>query len=269
MQIFMERYFLYFAYNGKNYCGWQIQPNGISVQAKMEESLSLLLRTPIRITGGGRTDAGVHATQMVAHFDSPKNRRETVGLTDKLNRILPADMRVIAIVPVKANAHARFDALSRTYRYFITHEKNPFYHELLYRQVHPLDYDLMNEASQILLEYTDFTSFSKLHTQVKTNNCQIIKAVWTRETEEVSIFTIQADRFLRNMVRAIVGTLLEVGKGKLSLEGFRQVIECKDRGKAGTSVPAHALFLTHIEYPSELFENESNESNEKNTHTVD
>jgi tRNA pseudouridine38-40 synthase len=265
----MERYFIYLAYNGKNYCGWQIQPNGISVQAKMEESLSLLLRTPVRITGGGRTDAGVHASLMAAHFDFPTNRTETVGLTDKLNSILPADIRVITIVPVKADAHARFDALSRTYKYFITNKKHPFCHELLYRQFHSLDYVLMNEASLILTEYTDFTSFSKLHTNVKTNNCKIKKAVWTQETEEVYVFTIQADRFLRNMVRAIVGTLLEVGRGKLSLEEFRKVIECKDRGKAGTSVPAHALFLTNIEYPSELFENEYNESNEKNNRTVD
>ncbi|MCL1938732.1 MAG: tRNA pseudouridine(38-40) synthase TruA [Candidatus Azobacteroides sp.] len=250
----MERYFIYLAYNGKNYCGWQIQPNGISVQAKIEESMSLLLRAPIRITGAGRTDAGVHASLMVAHFDSPKNRTETVGLTDKLNGILPPDIVVKAIVAVKADAHARFDALSRTYRYFITTEKYPFCNELLYRQFHPLDYGSMNEAAQILMEYTDFTSFSKLHTDVKTNNCLIKKAIWTKETDKISVFTIQADRFLRNMVRAIVGTLLEVGRGKLSITEFRQVIESKDRGKAGSSAPAHALFLTNIEYPSTLFE---------------
>ncbi|MDR0864126.1 MAG: tRNA pseudouridine(38-40) synthase TruA [Candidatus Symbiothrix sp.] len=259
----MKRYFIYLAYNGKNYCGWQRQPNGMTVQAQIEQALSALLRTPVELTGAGRTDSKVHATRMAAHFDSEANDLDASQLTGRLNRILPQDICIHKIVPVKANAHARFDALSRTYKYFITDKKEPFRHDRLYRVTAPLDYDRMNEAARILLEYKDFSSFSKLHTDVKTNNCVVMKAGWTTE-KEVHVFTIQANRFLRNMVRAIVGTLLEVGKGKLSLEGFREVIESKDRAKAGTSVPGNALFLVNIEYPETIFENEENEENENN-----
>jgi tRNA pseudouridine38-40 synthase len=259
----MERYFIYLAYNGKNYCGWQKQPNGTTVQEQIEKGLSTLLRTPVSIVGAGRTDSGVHATLMVAHFDSELNKLDTSLLTDKLNRILPGDIFIHKIVSVKPDAHARFDALSRTYKYFITDKKDPFRHERLYRVTFPLDYDLMNQAAQIVLEYTDFTSFSKLHTDVKTNNCQVMKAGWTKE-KSIYVFTIQANRFLRNMVRAIVGTLIEVGKGKLSLDGFREVIESKDRANAGTSVPGNALFLVDIEYPETVFGNENNERNEEN-----
>jgi len=248
----MKRYFIYLAYNGKNYCGWQIQPNGITVQQKIEESLSTLLRSTVSITGAGRTDTGVHASLMVAHFDWDKSEIDTSQLKNKLNRILPQDIVIQKIVWVLKEAHARFDAISRTYKYYITDTKNPFKYEHLYRINHPLNLDLMNKAANILFEYEDFTSFSKLHTDVKTNNCKIIKAEWVKEND-VWIFTIQANRFLRNMVRAIVGTLIEVGREKLSLDGFRQVIEEKDRGKAGTSVPGNALFLVDIEYPQSLF----------------
>jgi tRNA pseudouridine38-40 synthase len=243
----MERYFIFLSYNGKNYCGWQIQPNGITVQEKLEHALTVLLRCPIGVTGAGRTDAGVHAKKMVAHFDYEGKEWEASVLTDKLNRLLPNDIAIHSIVRVPPDAHARFDALSRTYKYYLTDKKNPFYQDTVYKVTHALDFKRMNEAADILLEYRDFTSFSKLHTDVKTNDCRIKRAKWEKESE-FWVFTIEADRFLRNMVRAIVGTLLEVGRGKLSLEDFRKVIESKDRGKAGTSAPAHALFLYDIEY---------------------
>jgi tRNA pseudouridine38-40 synthase len=250
----MKRYFAYFAYNGKNYCGWQIQPNGITVQEQIEKNLSTLLRTPTVITGAGRTDAGVHATMMTAHFDYGGEQWNVSLLQEKLNRILPADIVAQKIVPVKADAHARFDACSRTYKYFITNKKNPFRCDRLYKIAYPLDYDRMNELAQLLFEYTDFTSFSKLHTDVKTNNCRIMKAEWTKEDSDIYVFTIQADRFLRNMVRAIVGTLIESDRKKLTVNEFRNIIESKNRGKAGFSVPAHALFLVDIEYPQDIFE---------------
>jgi tRNA pseudouridine38-40 synthase len=252
----MQRYFIYLAYNGKNYCGWQVQPNGISVQQKLEQSLGVLLQSPTPVTGAGRTDAGVHARWMAAHFDTDVPDLDILSLTERLNGILPQDIVIHRIVPVNADAHARFDALSRTYQYFITYRKDPFGHELVYRLKNPLDIKRMNEAAQILFKYSDFTSFSKLHTDTQTNLCRILKAEWREENDRL-VFTIQADRFLRNMVRAIVGTLIEVGRGKLSLEGFRAVIESKDRSQAGTSVPAHALFLTDIEYPNRLFINEN------------
>jgi tRNA pseudouridine38-40 synthase len=252
----MGRYFIYLAYNGKNYCGWQIQPNGMTVQQQLEQSLSMLLHCPVIITGAGRTDSGVHAKLMVAHCDLEINALDTDELTERLNGILPQDIFIYKIVPVRADAHSRFNALSRTYRYFITYRKDPFRQDFLYRIKKPLDVDLMNEAAGILMEYTDFTSFSKLHTDTKTNNCRMMQAGWKMENDCL-VFTIQADRFLRNMVRSIVGTMIEVGSGKLSLTEFRAVIESKDRSKAGTSVPAHALFLVDIEYPETLFENEN------------
>jgi tRNA pseudouridine38-40 synthase len=224
------------------------------VQERIEEKLSILLRTPVSITGAGRTDSGVHAKLMVAHFDTGYILDCSL-LKERLNRILPSDIAVYKIVPVKPDAHARFDALSRTYQYFITNKKNPFQHELLLEVNYPLNYDQMNKAAKVLLEYADFTSFSKLHTDVKTNNCKIMKAEWTKENDEW-VFTIQADRFLRNMIRAIVGTLIEVGKGKLPLDEFRKIIESKDRRNAGTSVKGNALFLMDIEYPESLFENQ-------------
>ena len=260
----MERYFICLSYNGANYCGWQNQPNGVSVQQKIEESLRILLRKPVPVTGAGRTDAGVHARMMVAHFDwadstgSPTGLAaspisEPVELTGKLNRILPPDISIHKIIRVSPEAHARFDAVSRTYQYYISFRKDPFDYPFLYRLNRPLNFDRMNEAAAVLSEYADFTSFSKLHTDVKTNLCRIIRAEWT-QSGDVWVFTITANRFLRNMVRAIVGTLLDVGRGKVSIQGFRDIIESKDRSKAGTSVPGNALFLTDIEYPpSALF----------------
>lgn len=249
----MNRYFIYLSYNGKPFCGWQIQPNGITVQQRIEEALSTILRRPMSIVGAGRTDAGVHAQLMVAHFDSEEPIPDLSFLADKLNRLLPKDIAIDRIVPVAPDAHARFDATSRTYKYYLTAKKNPFNYDWVYRYIGKLDYDLMNEACRVLFEYTDFTSFSKLHTDVKTNNCRIMEAGWKQEGD-VWVFTIRADRFLRNMVRAIVGTLLEVGRGKLSLSGFREVIEAKDRGRAGTSAPGHALYLVDVTYPEKIFE---------------
>ena len=249
----MNRYFIYLSYNGKPFCGWQIQPNGITVQQRIEEALSTILRRPMSIVGAGRTDAGVHAQLMVAHFDSEEPISDLPFLADKLNRLLPKDIAIDRIVPVAPDAHARFDATSRTYKYYLTAKKNPFNYDWVYRYIGKLDYDLMNEACRVLFEYTDFTSFSKLHTDVKTNNCRIMEAGWKQEGD-VWVFTIRADRFLRNMVRDIVGTLLEVGRGKLSLSGFREVIEAKDRGRAGTSAPGHALYLVDVTYPEKIFE---------------
>jgi tRNA pseudouridine38-40 synthase len=244
----MERFFIYLSYNGAAYCGWQKQPNGISVQQKIEEGLGIFLRKPVAVTGAGRTDSGVHARIMVAHFDWYGDSFDAEFLSEKLNRFLPQDISIQKIIRVSSEAHARFDAISRTYQYFISFEKDPFAYRFHYRLKPSLDFELMNEAASILGEYTDFTSFSKSHTDVKTNNCRITQAKWT-QSDNVWIFTITADRFLRNMVRSIVGTLLEVGRGKLSIEGFRQIIELKDRTKAGMSVPGNALFLTDIKYP--------------------
>jgi len=247
----MKRYFIYLAYNGEKYCGWQIQPNDPSVQETIEKGLSTLLRIPTSIVGAGRTDTGVHARQMFAHFDA-EDIEDVHQLTFKLNRILPKDIVVYNIIRVNPNAHARFDAVSRLYRYYITTQKDPFLHHLKYKINGIPDIAAMNACSKVLFEYEDFTSFSKLHTDVKTNNCKISQAEWIQEGNDY-IFTIKADRFLRNMVRSIVGTLLEAGKGKLDENGMRRIIEAKDRGAAGTSVPGHALFLEEIEYNDDIF----------------
>ena len=250
----MYRYFIYTSYNGTRYCGWQRQPNGLSIQQCVEEALYTLQRQPVCIVGAGRTDAGVHARQMAAHFDLEKPIDDLDRMAEKLNCLLPDDIVIERIVCVKENAHARFDALSRTYRYSITERKNPFNYEQVSRMsLKGIDFSLMNEACAILREYTDFTSFSKLHTDVKTNNCRIDYARWDKEND-LWVFTITANRFLRNMVRAIVGTLLEVGKGKYSLSDFRQVIEAKNRCLAGASVPAKGLMLVEVGYPEELFD---------------
>ena len=250
--ISVQRYFIYLAYDGTNYHGWQIQPNGISVQECLMKALSTFLRREIEVIGAGRTDAGGHASLMVAHFDYD-GPLDTVSVADKLNRLLPPDISIYRVCRVRSDAHARFDATARTYKYYVTTSKYPFNRQYRWRVYNQLDYERMNEAARTLFEYTDFTSFSKLHTDVKTNNCKIMHAAWTRVDDVTWVFTIQADRFLRNMVRAIVGTLLEVGRGKLSVEGFRRVIEQKDRCQAGTSVPGNALFLVDVAYPETTF----------------
>lgn len=243
----MTRYFIELAYNGRNYHGWQMQPGVPSVQEALNRALCTLLREEIQVVGAGRTDTGVHASFYVAHFDAREPLKAPEQTVYKLNRILGKDIAVSRIYPVAADAHARFSALSRTYRYFIDKNKNPFTCEYAWK-VYPLpDIHIMNEACQILFEYRDFTSFSKLHTDVKTNNCTIMEARW-EDTGNQLVFTIQADRFLRNMVRAIVGTMVELGQGKLTLADFRRIIESRNRCNAGTSVPGHALFLSHIDY---------------------
>lgn len=247
----MKRYFIFLAYNGGNYCGWQTQPNDPSVQETTEKTLSTLLRQPVPIVGAGRTDTGVHARMMTAHFDWESDI-DTIILADKLNRLLPKDITIHKIIEVKTEAHARFDATSRLYRYYVTTKKDPFMYPFKYKVLGDVDCEAMNRCANILFEYIDFTSFSKLHTDVKTNNCTIMQAEWAQQGSEY-IFTIKANRFLRNMVRSIVGTLLNVGRGKLDEEGFRRIIEAKDRCVAGQSAPGHALFLEEIEYPQSIF----------------
>lgn len=246
-----QRYFLELNYKGTNYHGWQIQPNAQTVQEAMEKALSTLLREEIPVVGAGRTDTGVHASFYVLHFDSEQNNLDNTNLVYKLNRFLPPDIAVSKIYKVNNELHARFSAASRTYKYYISTAKNPFLTETSYYYPVLLDDAKMNEAAALLFKYDDFTSFSRLHTDVKTNNCKIFQAEWNREKNQL-VFTIKADRFLRNMVRAIVGTLIEVGRGKMSADEFRKIIEKKDRGSAGTSVPAQGLFLVDIEYPKEI-----------------
>lgn len=250
MILNMQRYFIELAYDGSAFNGWQIQPNAPSVQESLNKALSTLLRTEIEVVGAGRTDTGVHASFYIAHFDTDVNV-DCDFLKYKLNRYLCSEVAIFRIYPVSSDLHARFSAISRTYNYRISKFKNPFNAKYSYA-AHPLpDIEKMNECAKILFEYTDFTSFAKLHTDVKTNNCKIMHAEWV-ETDDEYVFVIKADRFLRNMVRAIVGTLLQVGQGKLDAEGFRAVIEQKNRCSAGTSVPGHALFLVDVEYPSDL-----------------
>ncbi|MXN90259.1 tRNA pseudouridine(38-40) synthase TruA [Flavobacterium sp. Sd200] len=241
------RYFIEFAYNGKNYCGWQYQPHSPSVQETLNKALSILLRTPIDVVGAGRTDTGVHAKQMYAHFDL-EAQFDSQLIVQKLNSFLPKDIVVYRFIPLHDDAHARFDATSRTYEYHLHTFKDAFENEGSWYNIHPLDVAKMNEAASILLEYADFKCFSKTHTDVRTFNCKISHAQWQQNGTHL-VFTITADRFLRNMVRAIVGTLYNVGLGKISPEDMRTIIESRDRGHAGASVPAHGLYLTKVIYP--------------------
>lgn len=246
-----QRYFIELAYNGTRFNGWQVQPNAPSVQEHLEKALSTICREPIAVTGAGRTDTGVHARLMVAHFESDNENLDNPDFSYKLNSFLSSDISIFRIYKVNPEAHARFDALSRTYHYYIACVKDPFSQETAWFFKYPLDVAKMNEACNVLFEYIDFTSFSKLHTDVKTNNCKIFRAEWKEEGNKL-VFIIRADRFLRNMVRAIVGTMVEVGQGKISVDDFRSIIEKKDRGLAGVSVPPQGLFLTGIEYPETI-----------------
>ncbi len=245
------RYFIELAYEGTNYHGWQSQPNAVTVQDTIEKALSLLLRYPTKITGAGRTDAGVHARQMFAHFDY-HNPIDINQLSYKLNSFLPYDIAINAIHKVNDDAHARFDATGRSYTYAIHSHKDPFLHHYSWFFKQNLDIDLMNKAAQSLLFFEDFKSFSKTHTDVKTFICHISEAYWEQKDHQL-LFHISADRFLRNMVRAIVGTLVNVGLHKLTITDFTKVIESRDRSKAGFSVPAQGLYLTEVQYPSETF----------------
>ena len=239
------------AYNGANFHGWQTQPNATTVQEAIEHAMSTVLRKPISITGAGRTDAGVNAAMMIAHFDCDSMPDDTAPLVRSLNSLLGKNIAIYTIFKVDDDAHARFDATSRTYKYFAHTVKSPFIYPLSWQCNPKLDFDKMNEAAKVLLQYTDFTSFSKLHTDVATNNCRITHAQWEPEGKQM-VFTITADRFLRNMVRAIVGTLVDVGMGKITKSDFCRIIEQKDRCCAGTSMPGHALFLWDITYPFEI-----------------
>ena len=245
------RYFIRLAYNGAPFHGWQIQPHDTSVQQVLEQALGTVLRTPVAVTGAGRTDTGVNARTMYAHFDVDAPIADTDGLCRSLNGLLGRDVAVYAIFPVADDAHARFDATSRTYKYFLHTAKSPFLYPLSWECHFDLDFDLMNEAAEHLLHYTDFTSFSKLHTDVKTNNCRVSYARWERVGEQW-VFTITADRFLRNMVRAVVGTLVEVGRHRITVQEFCRIIEAQDRCEAGNSMPGNALFLWDITYPFPL-----------------
>ncbi len=274
-----QRYFIELAYNGTNYHGWQTQPNAVAVQQVLDKALATLLRRPVETVGAGRTDTGVHAKQLFVHLDvmedvsgkmedgeimekvsgkmEDEKERETTSsilhLTSflnlkSLNALLPYDIAVKRIIPVHADAHARFDAVLRSYEYHVHFEKDPFLHNLSWLMRDVPDVIAMNEAAKILMEYRDFSCFSKSNTQVKTNNCKISRAEWVWDGDRL-VFHISADRFLRNMVRAIVGTLMIVGKGEIPPEGVRNIIESKNRSNAGTSVPACGLYLTEVKYP--------------------
>jgi tRNA pseudouridine38-40 synthase len=245
------RYFLEFAYNGSAYHGWQKQPNATTVQEVLEHALSMLLRQTIEVVAAGRTDAGVHAKQMFAHFDvdEPLNKD---ALLHKLNSFLPKDIAVYDLYEMTQEAHARFDATARTYEYWITLQKNPFLFDAAYHVNKSLDVEVMNKAAAVLFEFDDFQCFSKSNTDVKTYICKIIYARWEQQDKKL-VFTITADRFLRNMVRAIVGTLLDVGLRKKTVEDVKNIIKSKNRSNAGVSVPGHALYLTKVIYPKNIF----------------
>ena len=244
----MSRYFVTFSYDGTRYHGWQIQPNGVSVQEKLQEALSTLLREPIVVTGAGRTDAGVHARMMVAHFDWEGAVIDGQQLAYKLNRLLPYDIAVSKVEPVSEEMHARFSAKSRMYRYYIHTVKEPFQRAYSCEIHYPLDFAKMNEAAKILTTYEDFGAFCKSGADVKTTFCDVTKAEWVQTSPTTWYFEIRANRFLRNMVRAVVGTLIEVGRGRLSIDDFKKVIEGKQRSDAGESMPGNALFLEDIVY---------------------
>ncbi|MCJ7449060.1 MAG: tRNA pseudouridine(38-40) synthase TruA [Bacteroidales bacterium] len=247
------RYFIFISYRGTSYHGWQIQPNSVTVQKNLDKALSVILDEPISTIGAGRTDAGVHALVFCAHFDSiASDLSIRKNLIFKLNRFLPKDISVTTIKKVVPDANARYSAISRTYKYYISRVKDPFFDDSSWFLHGNINTGAMNDASGILLEHSDFTSFSRLHSDTRTNICRIFSAGW-EETENRIVFTIKADRFLRNMVRAIVGTMLEVGTGKISLKEFEEIILVKDRCKAGKSAPAKGLFLVEIEYPEEIF----------------
>lgn len=241
------RYFITLSFDGTAYHGWQIQPHSVSVQEELQKALTTLLRMPVEVVGAGRTDTGVHARKMVSHFDI-NAELDCQQLVYKLNKLLPRDIAVQHIEQVSDDMHARFSAKSRTYHYYVHLGKNPFLRSYSWQLYGNPDFELMNKAAVVLMEYMDFTSFSKVNTDTKTNDCTITEAHWDRVGEGQWRFTITANRFLRNMVRAIVGTLMEVGRGRMTIEQLRQVIEAKDRCRAGDSVPGNALFLVDVKY---------------------
>lgn len=249
-----QRYFVKFLYDGTGFHGWQRQPNAITVQQNLEEAISLILRQPVRLTGAGRTDTGVHAAVFYAHFDmEPEPDQPMLSrLVYKLNSFLGPGIAIDRIFPVNPLAHSRFSAASRTYRYTITRKKDPFVRNYSWFVFGNLDVDLMNQGARILMQYEDYTSFSKVDTDTKTNICRVSHARWESEGNAL-VFTITADRFLRNMVRSVVGTLVELGKKRITTDELVRIIELQDRRAAGESAPARGLMLTGIEYPDWVF----------------
>jgi tRNA pseudouridine38-40 synthase len=253
MDSIKTRYFIFLSYRGTSYHGWQLQPHSVTVQKIIEEALSVVINEPISTIGAGRTDAGVHASYFCAHFDCTNPDLLTIkNLVFRLNQYLPADISVSSIKKVLPDANARYSAISRTYKYYISRFKDPFSEHSSWYLHGNIDITAMNAACEILFRHEDFTSFSKLHSDAKTNICRIYSAAWEKAGSQL-VFTIRADRFLRNMVRAIVGTMIEVGFGKISLREFEDIILAKNRCEAGRSVPAKGLFLVDIEYPEEIF----------------
>ncbi len=254
MSMSTFRYFLHIAYDGSHFHGWQRQPNAATVQQTLEDAVSMMLRSSIVLTGAGRTDTGVHADQFFAHFDLTQalSEQECQKLVFRLNRFLGGEIVIIDILPVMPDAHARFSAISRTYRYCIARIPNPFRRAYTHYLYGDINESLMNDGARMIMGYSDFTSFSKVDTDTMTNICRISRAGWEMEGTEL-VFTISADRFLRNMVRAIVGTLLELGVGRISLDELKMIIESKSRSKAGESVPAKGLTLYRVEYPEGVF----------------
>ncbi len=242
------RYFMRLAYRGAPFHGWQCQPGEVTVQSVIEAALSTVMRTDMKIVGAGRTDTGVNARMMVAHFDVDSPLADPAKLVRNLNAIVGKDIAIEEIYEVEPDKHARFDATSRTYHYYAVTSKSPFFYPLSWKAPEGLDFEKMNEAAAILLETSDFTSFAKLHTDAKTNICRVTKARWERVGVDGWVFVITADRFLRNMVRAVVGTLVEVGRGKMSVSQFAEVIAKRDRCAAGTSMPGHAIYLWEVTY---------------------
>ncbi len=249
------RYFAELAYKGTAYKGWQRQVDAPSVEQALEDALATLLRTPIEVVGAGRTDTGVHASYYVAHFDMPIESSDATTLLYHLNSILPHDIAVFSLTPVDDDAHARFNAVAREYKYYIATHKDPFRRETAWQYFVDLDVERMNLAAAALLRADDFTTFSKLHSNNKTNICKVSKAVWTPGEGEL-VFTIRADRFLRNMVRSIVGTLVDVGRGKIDADEFARILAARDRSLASGSAPAQGLFLNDILYPEHIFHRE-------------
>lgn len=243
------RYFMELAYRGARFHGWQVQPGAVSVQSTIEDALAMLMRQEIKITGAGRTDAGVNASMMVAHLDLADDRLPTDRILRGLNSIVGKDIAIYGLTPVHQEAHARFDATSRTYHYYVHDRKSPFVYPLSWQAPDGLDYEKMNQAAESLLAVDDFTSFAKLHTDARTNICRVSRAEWVDAGGGRKVFVITADRFLRNMVRAVTGTLIDVGRGKISLGAFSDIIEARDRCAAGTSMPPHPLFLHEVCYP--------------------
>lgn len=246
-----KRYFIQLSYDGTHFHGWQIQPNAKSIQETLNEALSTLLRTNIYTIGCGRTDTGVHASFFIAHMDVEQLIIPENELVYKLNRILPESIAIQQVFEVDLDMHARFSAVSRTYQYHITSVKNPFSVNRKWELREKLNLELMNEAAQLLLGEHDFSCFSKSNTQTETNLCNISEAVWSNVSDTEIVFTISANRFLRNMVRAIVGTLVEIGKNKMDVQEIKAILESKNRSEAGTSVPAHGLYLTNVIYPTQ------------------